>query len=81
MECGGNNFDLWQAVSYSFKSIFLCYGVFLAFMTRSLPGSFNESAYIGLAVYNMAFCSGVVLLVLYTAKTQETLTGVFYLCA
>jgi len=78
-ECNGDNFNMWQGVSYAYKAAFLLYGVFLAVMTRGLPEAFNESAWIGVAIYNTALCGGVVLLAVYAGRTQDTQTGVFVL--
>jgi len=76
-ECGGTDFDLWQVASFAYKAIFLFYGIFLAVMTRGLPVVFNESAWIGISIYNVTFSVVIVLPVVYGGKTQDNLTAIF----
>jgi len=78
-ECGASSFNAWQGVSYGYKAVFLLYGIFLSFMTRGLPDAYNESAWIGVSIYNVGLSGAVVLLVVYAGKTQDTLSAVFVL--
>ena len=62
--CSSDNTLLWYALSFVPKGILLAYGVVLASQVRNVPSAFNESKWIGLAVYNIAFCSVILLAIL-----------------
>ena len=63
--CSSTHTLLWYALTFSLKGALLLYGVILASQVRNVPSAFNESRWIGLAVYNIAFCVVVVLVMLF----------------
>jgi len=54
--CSSPNSTIWTIVSFVYKGLFLIYGVFLATMTKGVPGAFNESRLLALSLYNSTFC-------------------------
>ena len=62
--CSSTNTLLWYSLMFVPKGMLLAYGVVLASQVRNVPVAFNESKWIGLAVYNIAFCSIILLAIL-----------------
>lgn len=59
------------AVVISFNGLLLFWGVYLAFKTRHLEENFNESTYIGVAIYNCAFVGVIALPLVYTLRESS----------
>lgn len=59
-ECVGPHFTIWIIVFYTFHSLLLIFGLFLAFETRkiSIP-ALNDSRLIGISVYNVVLLCAV----------------------
>ncbi len=51
----------WAYVAAGFEWVVLGWGSFLAYQVRNIPDNFNETRYIGIVIYNLAFCSAIVL--------------------
>ena len=62
--CSSSDTLLWYALTFVPKGVLLAYGVVLASQVRNVPSAFNESKWIGVAVYNIAFCSVILLAIL-----------------
>ena len=62
--CSSKDTLLWYSLMFVPKGLLLAYGVVLASQVRNVPSAFNESKWIGLAVYNIAFCSIILLAIL-----------------
>jgi gamma-aminobutyric acid type B receptor len=65
VQCSSENMMTWLAVNYIFTFSFVCYGVFLCYMTRNAISEFNESGQIGSAIYNMAFMGLIIIPLVY----------------
>ena len=70
--CSSRNSLLWYSLQFVPKGLLLAYGVVLASQVRNVPSAFNESKWIGLAVYNIAFCSAIVLAILLLLSTSPS---------
>jgi len=56
VSCSSPNSQIWTIVSFVYKGLFLIYGVFLATMTKGVPGAFHASRLFALSLYNSTFC-------------------------
>jgi 2',3'-cyclic-nucleotide 2'-phosphodiesterase (5'-nucleotidase family) len=67
--CSGDDFTV-GAVLFVFNGLLLAWGIYLAVCTRNVDSNFNESKFIGVAVYNCAFSAIVLLLVMYVISSS-----------
>jgi hypothetical protein len=58
---GSANESIWQLVIYGYPALFLLYGVYVGWQTRSVPSHFNESPQIALIIFNTAFISVLII--------------------
>ena len=74
-ECVGPHFTVWIIVFYTFHSLLLIFGLFLAFETRkvSIP-ALNDSRFIGISVYNVVLLSAVGVPVSFFTNTHPTVS-------
>ncbi len=50
---------VFEILSYVFKAALTCWGIHLAYETRDVDANFNESRFIGLAIYNVALMCAI----------------------
>jgi len=74
-ECVGPHFTVWIIVFYTFHSLLLIFGLFLAFETRkvSIP-ALNDSRFIGISVYNVVLLCAVGVPVSFFTNTHPTVS-------
>ncbi|KAL9973239.1 hypothetical protein ACROYT_G019663 [Oculina patagonica] len=74
-ECVGPHFTAWIIVFYTFHSLLLIFGLFLAFETRkvSIP-ALNDSRLIGISVYNVVLLCAVGVPVSFFTKSHPTVS-------
>ncbi|KAJ7363242.1 hypothetical protein OS493_011524 [Desmophyllum pertusum] len=74
-ECVGPHSTVWIIVFYTFHSLLLIFGLFLAFETRkvSIP-ALNDSRLIGISVYNVVLLCVVGVPVSFFTKSQPTVS-------
>ncbi|XP_067042519.1 gamma-aminobutyric acid type B receptor subunit 2-like [Acropora muricata] len=59
-ECIGPHFTSWIITFYTFHSLLLIFGLFLAFETRKVSiSALNDSRFIGISVYNVVLLSAI----------------------
>lgn len=74
-ECVGPHFTVWIIVFYTFHSLLLIFGLFLAFETRkvSIP-ALNDSRFIGISVYNVVLLCAVGVPVSFFTNSHPTVS-------
>ena len=74
-ECVGPHFTVWIIVFYTFHSLQLVFGLFLAFETRkvSIP-ALNDSRFIGMSVYNVVLLCAVGVPVSFFTSSHPTVS-------
>lgn len=74
-ECIGPHFTVWIIVFYTFHSLLLIFGLFLAFETRkiSIP-ALNDSRLIGISVYNVVLLCAVGVPVSFFTNSHPTVS-------
>ena len=74
-ECVGPHFTVWIIVFYTFHSLLLIFGLFLAFETRkiSIP-ALNDSRLIGISVYNVVLLCAVGVPVSFFTNSHPTVS-------
>ena len=74
-ECVGPHFTVWIIVFYTFHSLLLIFGLFLAFETPkvSIP-ALNDSRFIGISVYNVVLLCAVGVPVSFFTNTHPTVS-------
>lgn len=74
-ECEGPHFTVWIIVFYTFHSLQLIFGLFLAFETRkvSIP-ALNDSRFIGISVYNVVLLCAVGVPVSFFTNSHPTVS-------
>jgi hypothetical protein len=50
---------VYEILGYVFKAALTCWGIHLAYQTRNVDMNFNESRFIGLAIYNVALMCAI----------------------
>jgi 2',3'-cyclic-nucleotide 2'-phosphodiesterase (5'-nucleotidase family) len=68
--CSSDNI-IFTAILFVYNGLLLAWGIYLAVRTRNVDSNFNESKWIGIAVYNCAFSALVMLLVMYVISNTE----------
>lgn len=74
-ECYGPHFTVWIIVFYTFHSLLLIFGLFLAIGTRkvSIP-ALNDSRFIGISVYNVVLLCAIGVPVSFFTNSHPTIS-------
>lgn len=74
-ECIGPHFTSWIIAFYSFHSLLLIFGLFLAFETRKVSiSALNDSRFIGISVYNVVLLSAIGVPVSFLTNSHPTVS-------
>eukprot|EP00455_Lapot_gusevi_P056800 TRINITY_DN9525_c0_g1_i13.p1 TRINITY_DN9525_c0_g1~~TRINITY_DN9525_c0_g1_i13.p1 ORF type:complete len:469 (-),score=81.96 TRINITY_DN9525_c0_g1_i13:124-1449(-) len=69
--CTSENSLFYSVIIYLYHGILLLWGLWLAVRTRKVEKNFNESRFIGLALYNLTFVCSIVIPILYVVGTTQ----------
>ena len=74
-ECIGPHFTSWIITFYTFHSLLLIFGLFLAFETRKVSiSALNDSRFIGISVYNVVLLSAIGVPVSFLTNSHPTVS-------
>ncbi|XP_058799199.1 gamma-aminobutyric acid type B receptor subunit 1 isoform X1 [Phymastichus coffea] len=76
--CESEHNSVWLGIIYSYKSLVLVFGLFLAYETRSIKvKQINDSRYVGMSIYNVVVLCLITAPVTMVIASQQDATFVF----